>query len=267
MTCKNGIQVTTYAELNIYGQEGETGLLDAQVDLSDDAAIGGNSGEQGGQINICSGKVKAYSYSSYGAGIGGGYNGNGGNIKIKGGVVNAARGNGNGTAIGKGKNGSSDGSLDLYEDCMACNCTSTDLQGEKPIPTPVSSSSRKSRCRNSNVTIAPCMHSVESYDYHEKTYKYKDEFEHDAFCYACGKYLGTETHHYDTSINTCTECGYRGVVCIRMKVILLIRSQLRSIRAAPLSCLPRILHPELIKNSSDGKVPLTSSISPDTVSR
>ena len=104
-----GITVTGSNTLNIYGQSGDTGMLNASNNVSDKnlygAGIGGYNGTAAacGTVNIYGGKVIALG-SSTAAGIGGGPYGSGGTIGIYGGNVSSYAGsNGNGGAgIGSG---------------------------------------------------------------------------------------------------------------------------------------------------------------------
>ena len=97
-----GINLPEGNTLNIYGQGGGTGKLNA-IYAFDGTAIGGNYEENCGVLNVYGGDVSATSDS--GAAIGGGYSidgtaGNGGIVKVYGGEVSAA--SDSGAAIGGG---------------------------------------------------------------------------------------------------------------------------------------------------------------------
>ena len=98
------IEVSGYSNsLTIYGQTGQTGILEA-VSGGDGAGIGG-SGEYGHSFNITinGGRISARCGGSNGAGIGGGgQHGDGNNIVINGGTIGAYGGRG-GAGIGGGK--------------------------------------------------------------------------------------------------------------------------------------------------------------------
>ena len=82
-----GIQITSGNSLTIYAQISGTGELTA-ASLMDGAGIGGDSGDNGGEVTINGGVVTAT--SDKGAGIGGGgYGGYGGEVTINGGDVTA----------------------------------------------------------------------------------------------------------------------------------------------------------------------------------
>ena len=76
LTCNDGINVSSTATLNIYGQAGGTGTLIAKGDTNNCAAIGGKNGQSCGTVVIHGGNVKADGYNDNegedGAGIGGG---------------------------------------------------------------------------------------------------------------------------------------------------------------------------------------------------
>lgn len=116
ITCKDGIHVPGGKRLNIYFEPGETGRLVALSDSNSVAAIGGDNGESGGEVNIYGGTVIADAYNDNdgedAAGIGGGNHGNGGTVRVYGGTVEATGANygagiGSGDADGNGLHGGS----------------------------------------------------------------------------------------------------------------------------------------------------------------
>ena len=118
--CKDGIHVPAGSTLNIYFEPGESGRLEALCDTNSVAAIGGDSGEAGGTVNIHGGTVVANAYNDNegedGAGIGGGNKGSGGTVTIYGGTIEATGANygagiGSGDADSASKHG---GSLTVY---------------------------------------------------------------------------------------------------------------------------------------------------------
>ncbi len=102
---RNGIRVPERSTLNIYGQSGNTGKLKVAKSKADTAAIGGDSGENSGTINIYGGDLNVHGGSKTnhgGAGIGGGWKGSG-TVNIYGGNIVAEGGN-EGAGIGGGSN-------------------------------------------------------------------------------------------------------------------------------------------------------------------
>ena len=86
----SGLNVQSGNELIIYGQNGGTGELLANVNGKYEAAIGGGENQNVGNITINGGKVYSHSYGgSSAAGIGGGSYGKGGKVTINGGFVEA----------------------------------------------------------------------------------------------------------------------------------------------------------------------------------
>lgn len=101
-----GIHVSKGNSLTIWGN----GKLIISAAAIDNAGIGGDSGEDGGtiNININSGFISAYGGGENqhgGAGIGGGYNGNGGIVTVARGRL-ACQGGSGAAGIGGGRNGS-----------------------------------------------------------------------------------------------------------------------------------------------------------------
>ena len=101
MKCTKGILVIH--KLNIYGQQGDEGILDVSNSKNDYAAIGGSDTFDAGEINIFGGTVKAQS-SDDAAGIGSGENHGFSYINIYGGNVTAI-GSAYGAGIGSGASG------------------------------------------------------------------------------------------------------------------------------------------------------------------
>ncbi len=102
---RDGIHVPPGATLNIYGQSGNSGKFKVGRSKADTAAIGGDSKESSGTVNIYGGDINVTggSHTNHGgAGIGGGWQGNG-TVRIYGGTVKAAGGN-EGAGIGGGSN-------------------------------------------------------------------------------------------------------------------------------------------------------------------
>ena len=102
---RDGIHVPPGSTLNIYGQSGNTGKFKVDRSKADTAAIGGNSGESSGTINIYGGdlNVRGGSHTNHGgAGIGGGWKGSG-TVNIYGGTIKARGGN-EAAGIGGGSN-------------------------------------------------------------------------------------------------------------------------------------------------------------------
>ena len=104
LTTTNGIAVNENNTLTIYGQSGQSGILDATApNESMYAAIGGNYGSNTGTITINGGHVTAQGGGGAAA-IGGAIDHDGGIITINGGVIDAT-GGGPGAGIGGGNNG------------------------------------------------------------------------------------------------------------------------------------------------------------------
>ena len=102
---RDGIHVPPGATLNIYGQSGNYGKFKVGRSKADTAAIGGDSKESSGTVNIYGGDINVTggSHTNHGgAGIGGGWQGSG-TVRIYGGTVKAAGGN-EGAGIGGGSN-------------------------------------------------------------------------------------------------------------------------------------------------------------------
>lgn len=96
-----GLNVESGNQLNIFGQTGGTGTLEANSNSNTVAAIGGGERQSVGEITINGGKVLAHSYGgSSGAGIGGGFYGEGGKVTINGGFVDAYSSDGAGIGGG-----------------------------------------------------------------------------------------------------------------------------------------------------------------------
>ena len=130
LTANAGINVASDQTLNIYAQEGGTGVLTSTGSGSDyQAGIGGGHCAAGGTVVIHGGTVNATGASvvyngiggggagigggggsDSGAGIGGGGYGAGGTVTISGGTVTANGGNG-AQGIGHGTNNSTNGTL------------------------------------------------------------------------------------------------------------------------------------------------------------
>ena len=147
LTAKKGIHLKEGNSLTIYGQTNSTGTLTAEYSEINDAVIGGNDGENAGDIEIHGGKiivpqwdeslawaamllpngaaigggneanggnvtvfhgtVDIQCHGMWSAGIGGGYRGNGGTVKIYGGDITANN------SIGGGYGGTN-GDLYIY---------------------------------------------------------------------------------------------------------------------------------------------------------
>ena len=116
LSVPKGITVHSGNTLNIYGQAGGTGSLNATVYSDNNAAIGTennyNTGNKTlGTITIHGGNITATNSTSWSAGIGGGVGGGGGSIAIYGGTVNATASSipdyGLQEAIGCGSSGAS----------------------------------------------------------------------------------------------------------------------------------------------------------------
>ncbi len=104
LTTTKGIAVNENNTLTIYGQSGQTGILNATLpDGTLHSAIGGDNQSNTGTITINGGHVTAQGNQG-GAGIGGSIDHNGGIITINGGTVSAT-GGGQGAAIGGGLSG------------------------------------------------------------------------------------------------------------------------------------------------------------------
>ena len=116
LTAYDGIHLSDGNTLNIYGQSGGTGILNAESNF--DTAIGGDSTESCGTLNVYGGQVNAK--SGYGAAIGGGESigtgGNGGTVNVYGGQVNAE--STSVVAIGGGRSkegtGGNGGTINVY---------------------------------------------------------------------------------------------------------------------------------------------------------
>ena len=113
LTVRRGIHLPTGSSLTIWPQSEETGKLlmrSARVNSewiapkTNQAGIGGNSGENGGVLIVNGGTIQAYG-GNYAAGIGGGHHGAGGKVIINRGIVNA-QGSTRGAGIGGGEEGS-----------------------------------------------------------------------------------------------------------------------------------------------------------------
>lgn len=101
-----GIEVLKGAHLHIYGQQNQSGALNAVIENVEErhCGIGGSSGKNGGDITINGGVVTAKS-GNYAAAIGGSPDSLSGTITINGGIVKATAGEA--AAIGGGYNGGS----------------------------------------------------------------------------------------------------------------------------------------------------------------
>ena len=89
LTCA-GAHVQGNQTLNVYSQYEDTGKIYAEGGSGKTAVIGGNYGENGGNINFFSGKIEAkLNYQCHSAVIGGGELGGSGRISIYGGSVKA----------------------------------------------------------------------------------------------------------------------------------------------------------------------------------
>ncbi len=120
----DGIKVEGDNKLFIYGQDQGTGTLSTNGG-SQQAGIGGSSGQAAGTIGIFGGIVNATG-GSYAAGIGSGYNGAGvdsGAISINGGTV-SANGGSNAAGIGGGCNGAgvNGGTISINGGQVSCTC-------------------------------------------------------------------------------------------------------------------------------------------------
>ena len=89
LTANSGISVNEGSSLTIFCQSGKSGKLNSRSDISEYAAIGGDS-KNSGTITIVGGDIQATT-EDYAAGIGGGYKGSG-TVIIYGGTVNAEGG-------------------------------------------------------------------------------------------------------------------------------------------------------------------------------
>ena len=186
LTATQGLHVPTGVTLNIYGQSGGTGGLTATQGGSDQAGIGGNSGEVSGTITIHGGNVTSTGGWS-GAGIGGGHDRPCGSITIYGGTVNAHGGD-RAAGIGGGTGEYSGGSITImggtvtawanninndYDNSQAigigmvnannagiCNLFLGDVKvyNSSSATTPVAFTDRESTCRSKYVRLAICDH-------------------------------------------------------------------------------------------------------------
>lgn len=113
LTCSEGIYVPQGSTLNIYGQENDTGKINATGNIYY-AGIGGNEDSDTGcgTVNIYGGTITATGGSTA-AGIGGGLNRGAGNVTIYGGTVTATGGL-MGAGIGGGGNSSGFGNIRIY---------------------------------------------------------------------------------------------------------------------------------------------------------
>ena len=104
-----GIYIKAGSHLRIYCQEGGSGKLRCTGGDGDNAAIGGNDGNQGGKLTVHGGYVKAHASSNNAAGIGGGNHGDSGMqaFTIFGGEVDAY-GQSSAAGIGGGQQNNSD---------------------------------------------------------------------------------------------------------------------------------------------------------------
>ena len=104
------------------------GGLEATIPETDtqngNAGIGGNSGQNGGNIIINGGRITAIGGENGGAGIGGGNNGAGGTVIINGCTVTATGGSVGGAGIGGGNNGDG-GTITIN----GCTVTATGIGG------------------------------------------------------------------------------------------------------------------------------------------
>ena len=101
-TLSNGIHVSLYSTLNIYGQADGDGTLTAYAN-SGNAAIGGYIHYDGGTVNVHGGIINATGGEDA-AGIGGGEIGSGATVNVYGGTVTAT-GGANAAGIGGGREG------------------------------------------------------------------------------------------------------------------------------------------------------------------
>lgn len=98
LNMNRGIGVNQGNTLNIYGQQGDKGILHTQGYYNGYAAIGSEDDVSAGTINLFGGRVTAIG-ADYAAGIGGGYDADGGYVEVNGGKVEA-QGGFNGAGIG-----------------------------------------------------------------------------------------------------------------------------------------------------------------------
>lgn len=108
LTCLRGIEVPQEMTLNIYGQRNGTGKLVAvhqgYSDETEEAVIGGDTGQNGGSINIYGGNIIADTDNqTSGSAIGGSRYGTTQRIAVYGGTVTANQLNGFSAAIGGGE--------------------------------------------------------------------------------------------------------------------------------------------------------------------
>ena len=113
MRCEEGILVNfSQNSLTVYGQQGDTGVLDVFNSKDDYAGIGSSFIYTPGDLTFCGGTVIAESDDDAAA-IGGGYKSSAGNIRILGGNV-VAKGSPYGPGIGCGADGGS-GKVYIYD--------------------------------------------------------------------------------------------------------------------------------------------------------
>ena len=177
LSVPKGITVHSGNTLNIYGQAGGTGSLNATVYSDNNAAIGTennyNTGNKTlGTITIHGGNITATNSTDWSAGIGGGVGGGGGSIAIYGGTVRASASSnpdGEQQAIGKGSSG-----YDVARTIADGLCV---YVGNNT--TPVNYGNRIGSLNNKVVRVEPCTaHNwnnghcsyCNAYQYHQITY-------------------------------------------------------------------------------------------------
>lgn len=104
LTADKGVHLGNGGILTVWGQSGGTGELSTLHTDSKNAGIGGNNGEDAGELKVNGGRLIAYG-GDFGAGIGGGDTGNGGSVTVNGGRVEAT-GSQDSAGIGGGDFGS-----------------------------------------------------------------------------------------------------------------------------------------------------------------
>ena len=154
LTASQGITVNSGNTLNIYGQSGGTGTLNAtgaklsSNDGTEAAGIGSTGYSAVGNITIHGGRITATG-ADWSAGIGGGVRGGGGSVTIYGGTTLATAGEptyGDQDAIGSGASGAN-GTKALAGGLRVTTYNNT---------TPVAYGNRVSNLQEKKVTVEPC---------------------------------------------------------------------------------------------------------------
>ena len=203
LECASGIQLSG-GSLTVWGQAGNSGLLECTGQNGDAGIGGGAAGPMGGSLTVHSGQVRSRSMSDA-SGIGGGQGQNGGTVTILGGwVVSGAMGS-DCPAIGAGVGGTDNGKLTLGDELMA-------KTGNFTVFTDIAHrDERVAACqRDWGAIISSCDHSGTEYVPVDRKTHLKQ-------CAYCMHVYGEEEHTFDETGSECTLCGCRHTLLVHVK--------------------------------------------------